>query len=97
MSGLVPAGTHPATGLPVIPAIASAAGSAPRFVTVRFDRVYGLIKCYPVDRAALLVAELTGTKTLSPADLLAVRRLGFDIWLADGSRELLERFLGETS
>lgn len=46
---------------------------------VEVRSVYGVDKIYPANRTATLFAELTGTKTLSPADILTIEALGFEI------------------
>lgn len=52
-------------------------------IWVRFDRVYGLIKCYPANAEASRLCSLTGTKTLSPANLRDARALGLPIEAID--------------
>ncbi len=48
-------------------------------ITVRMDKVYGKLMCYPVDDAAKLFSELTGKKTFDSRDLNNIRALGFMI------------------
>jgi hypothetical protein len=48
-------------------------------VAVEVRNVYGLDKIYPANRPAELFAQLAGTKTLSPADLLTIQALGFEV------------------
>ena len=64
-----------------------------RTLLVRFERVYGNIVCYPANDRALLITELTGKKTLGPADLKTARKLGFEVVLSLGSHSVLEEFL----
>lgn len=53
--------------------------AATRELQVRFDRIYGAIKCYPINEYARLFAEIAGTKTLAPDVLARAERLGFTI------------------
>lgn len=62
---------------------------------IRFDRVYGNLTCYPVNAEANLVAQLCGTKTLTPRALELARELGFEIRLAPGTGEILNKFLNQ--
>ena len=62
-------------------------------VLVRFDRVYGLIKCYPANAQAETLARIAGTKTLKPETLTLARALGLTVRLAPGSMAVLEDFL----
>lgn len=48
-------------------------------VAVEVRSVYGCDKIYPSNRPAELFAQLAGTKTLSPADLLTIQALGFEV------------------
>ena len=48
-------------------------------VMVEVKSVYGQTKVYPVNQAAVLFAEIAGTKTLSHAVLCRAERLGFAI------------------
>lgn len=53
--------------------------SADRTVTVRITRVYGKEAIYPVCDTAQTFAAMCRTKTLSHADLIRIRTLGFDV------------------
>lgn len=44
---------------------------------VRIEKVYGVRRVYPVNEAALLLAELAGTKTLADETIATARKLGF--------------------
>ena len=47
------------------------------FILVRFDRVYGQIKCYPANAQAETLARIAGTKTLKPETIrLALASFG---------------------
>lgn len=65
-----------------------------RVVLVRFDRVYGLVKCYPANATANCLCALTGTKTLSPDNLKVARAMGFEVLVEHQSWSVLEAFLG---
>ena len=52
-------------------------------IRVRFDRIYGLVKCYPVSDAAQRLCSLTGKKTLSPSDLASAGALGLPVEAVD--------------
>lgn len=94
MGALVPAAIHPATDDPVLQRMAAdVARAEARVFTVRFQHVYGRVTCYPVDRNAVLCTRIAGTKTLLPDHLTAMRQMGFELRLADGSKELLEEYL----
>lgn len=56
-------------------------------VLVRFDRIYGVIKCYPANDQAKVLAKIAGTKTLSPETLAGARALGLRVEL-ETSRDL---------
>lgn len=71
--------------------------TGPEPLLVRFDRIYGLVKCYPVNDTAKVLARIARTKTLSPDDLANARLLGLGVSLAPGSEEFLERFLAGRS
>lgn len=58
-------------------------------LTVRVDRVYGNIVTYPVCDRAKLLAEIAGTKTLTPSSLALAERLGFQIIAADSGAAML--------
>lgn len=62
-------------------------------VLVTFRHVYGLIKCYPANDQAQVLAKIAGTKTLLPETLAGARALGLRVSLAPGSEELLTDFL----
>lgn len=46
-------------------------------IKVRIDRVYGKITVYPACRRSALLAQIAGTKTLTPDTLALATRLGF--------------------
>ena len=48
-------------------------------VLVRFDRIYGVIKCYPANQQAEVLAKIAGTKTLCPSTLAGARALGLRV------------------
>ena len=48
-------------------------------VVVEPRDVYGTRRIYPANGPAHLLAQLAGTKTLSPNDLYVIRQLGFEI------------------
>lgn len=50
-----------------------------RRVIVRRREVYGVAKFYPVNDNARMIAELAGTKTLTPAAMALAQRLGFSL------------------
>jgi hypothetical protein len=66
-------------------------------IEVRFDRIYGRLTCYPVNDAAKALAEIAGTKTLTPAAIEGARKLGFKVAIAPESVETLENFVGGTA
>lgn len=66
----------------------------PHVVSVRFDRVYGRVSCYPVNHNAKVIARLARTKTLSPQNLQDARELGFELHVDQASVEMLEQFVG---
>lgn len=68
-----------------------APGPAP--ILVRFDRVYGRVSCYPVNPAAALLAQIAGTKTLSPMVLRMARELGHELVVEHQSWKVLAEFL----
>lgn len=59
---------------------------------IRFDRIYGQVKCYPANEPAELLARIAGTKTLKPETVKAARALGMDVRLLPGSLATLEDF-----
>lgn len=73
------------------------AGQQHTAVLVRFDKVYGLLKCYPVNEAAQQLCLLTRTKTLSPDNLKSARALGLEVIVEYQSWAQLEQFLGATA
>ena len=46
--------------------------------TFRIREAYGNTRAYPVSREAVLLCQLTGTKTLLPQQMEAIRELGFE-------------------
>ena len=46
--------------------------------TFRIREAYGNTRAYPVNREAVLLCQLTGTKTLLPQQMEAIRELGFE-------------------
>lgn len=48
-------------------------------ITVRIDRNYGILTCYPVCDAAKIFARLAGTKTLTSHALRDIAALGYQI------------------
>ena len=66
-------------------------------ITVRFDRVYGRITCYPVCARACTLATLAKQTTLTPREIRLARELGFTVRLASGSLALLEDFVAGRS
>ena len=66
-------------------------------LVVRFDRVYGNVTCYPADEVGRDIVELTNKKIFSPRDLVLLVKIGFEIQLAHGSRQLLEDFVAGRS
>ena len=48
-------------------------------ITVSVDRVYGNRVIRPVCQQAKLLAELAGTKTLTPAALKIIRKMGYEV------------------
>jgi hypothetical protein len=63
-------------------------------VLVTFRHVYGLIKCYPANDQAKVLARIAGTKTLLPETLAGARALGLRLEVEAGnSAELLGNFL----
>lgn len=65
----------------------------PPSISVRFEKVYGLLKCYPSCPMSEAIARIARTKTLSPANLADARALGFDVIVDNQSLELLNTFL----
>lgn len=61
-------------------------------VVVRFTKVYGVQKCYPVCDRAHAFARIAGTKTLSADNLNEIRLLGFDV--VQQADTNLEQFMG---
>lgn len=48
-------------------------------VTIEIKNVYGINKNYPICDTAKLFAQLTGSKTLSQAQLRTIEALGYTI------------------
>lgn len=48
-------------------------------ITVRIKNVFGVDRIYPVCDTARKFTELTGNKTLLPADIERIKSLGFEI------------------
>lgn len=65
----------------------------PAAMLVRFERVYGRVACYPANPAAALLAQIAGTKTLSPMVVRLGRELGHEIIVEHQSWKVLEEFL----
>lgn len=59
---------------------------------IRFDRIYGQVKCYPANESAELLARIAGTKTLKPDTVKAARALGMDVRLVPGALATLKDF-----
>ena len=53
--------------------------------TFRIREDYGNVRAYPVTREAVLLCQLTGTKTLLPQQIPAIRELGFECLDMEGS------------
>jgi hypothetical protein len=51
-------------------------------IHIEARRVYGEVKFYPVTHAGSLM-QLTGKKTLSQSDLLALEQMGFEILIRE--------------
>ena len=66
--------------------------SVPPTLLIRFDRIYGQVKCYPANKPAELLARIAGTKTLKSDTVKAARALGMDVCLVPGSLATLEDF-----
>jgi hypothetical protein len=73
--------------------VADAALTESRTVVVRFEKVYGALKCYPVCANAFSFAEICGTLTITPRAAKLIQRLGFTIVPQDMSVEALDAFL----
>ena len=65
---------------------------APGLILVRFDRVYGQIKCYPANAQAETLARIAGTRTLKPETIRLARALGLTVRLALASFGTVEDF-----
>jgi hypothetical protein len=52
---------------------------APQVVQIQVRNVYGIPKIYPVNKAALVFANIAGKKTLDQADLANIKALGFRV------------------
>ena len=55
------------------------------YIAVRVQSVYGSDLVYPVDDTASTFTRLTGRKTFTRADLLAVKALGYEVRVAGGT------------
>lgn len=66
----------------------------PQPVLVRFDRVYGLVKCYPANAQAEVLAKIAGTKTLTPQALAGARALGLQVMEMQDSGQLADFLAG---
>lgn len=51
--------------------------AAPRSLRVTVRNVYGTETVYPACEQSQLLCELTGRRTLTPADIRTLRKLGF--------------------
>lgn len=51
----------------------------PLIVEISVRNVYGIPKIYPVNKAALVFANIAGKKTLDQADLANIKALGFRV------------------
>lgn len=60
-------------------------------ITIRIDRNYGILTCYPACEAAKTFARIAGTKTLTSHCLRDIAALGYQIELQqpDTLRELV--------
>lgn len=54
-------------------------------ISVKVDRIYGVLTIYPVDYNAFRFADLVRKKTLSIADLSLIRMLGFEVEFVAGA------------
>jgi hypothetical protein len=54
-------------------------------ITVEVKSVFGTDTVYPADETARLFCQLTGRKTLTPADLRTIRQLGYAVNVADAA------------
>lgn len=52
---------------------------SPASILVEYRRVYGLVKIYPINLGAQMLAQIAGTKTLSERDLELAAKLGLDV------------------
>jgi hypothetical protein len=52
--------------------------------TFRIREAYGNTRAYPVSREAVLLCQLTNSKTLLPQQIAAIRELGFECVDTDG-------------
>lgn len=48
-------------------------------ITVQIRNVYGVETVYPACQRSMLLAQLAGTKTLTPGALRLIQALGYDI------------------
>lgn len=51
----------------------------PLIVEIQVRNVYGIPKIYPLNKAALVFANIAGKKTLDQADLANIKALGFRV------------------
>lgn len=63
-------------------------------VLVTFRHVYGLIKCYPANDQAQVLAKIAGTKTLLPETLAGARALGLRVMEMQDSGQLADFLSG---
>jgi hypothetical protein len=52
--------------------------------TFRIREAYGNTRAYPVSREAVLLCQLTNSKTLLPQQIAAIRELGFECLDTEG-------------
>lgn len=62
-------------------------------ITVRLDRVYSNMTCYPVCALALGFANIAGTKTLTPGALRTIRHMGFNVVVQGYPVDAIDAFL----
>jgi hypothetical protein len=59
--------------------VANKAKEAAMIIEIEIKSVYGVLKIYPANEAAELIAKIAGTKTLTNEALAYAERLGFEI------------------
>lgn len=59
-------------------------------VEIRIEKVYGINKMYPVNKAAKFFTALTGKKTFNTRELQVIRDLGFTITIKQPTLEELQ-------